>query len=116
MSKSKRTIPPRGTQARRLRRMSEMRKAMRSQPEQLARLLADPAPAEAAAARLRDRPILLVGIGSSWHAAQHGAWLLGEAGVRADVAHAADLAPYDRPIDPGSGVIVLSHTGATGYS
>jgi glucosamine--fructose-6-phosphate aminotransferase (isomerizing) len=96
--------------------MSEMRKAMWTQPEQLARLLDDGGPVADAAARLRGRPLLLVGIGSSWHAAQHGAWLLQEAGVTAGVAHAADLVPYDRPIDPASGVIVFSHTGATGYS
>ena len=28
-------------------------------------------------------PVRLVGIGTSWHAAQHGAWLLAEAGVDA---------------------------------
>jgi glutamine---fructose-6-phosphate transaminase (isomerizing) len=96
--------------------MSAMRRAMESQPDELRRLLADAAPAEAAAARLAGRRLLLIGIGSSWHAAQHGAWLLREAGVEADAAHAADLAPYDRSIDPQDGVIVLSHTANTGYS
>ena len=96
--------------------MSEMRKTMESQPEQLARLLADSAPAEAAAARLAGRRLLLIGIGTSWHAAQHGAWMLREAGVEAEAAHAADVAPYERRIDAGEGVIVLSHTGSTGYS
>ena len=96
--------------------MSEMRKTMESQPEQLARLLADPAPAESAAARLAGRRLLLIGIGTSWHAAQHGVWMLREAGVEAEAAHAADVAPYERPIDAGEGVIVLSHTGSTGYS
>ena len=89
---------------------------MWSQPEQLARLLADPGPAEASAARLANRRVLLIGVGTSWHAAHHGAWLLREAGVEAEAAHAADLAPYERPIDGRDGVIVLSHTGGTGYS
>lgn len=89
---------------------------MWSQPEQLARLLADPDPAEAAAARLAGRRLLLIGVGSSWHAAQQGAWMLRAADVEAEAAHAADLAPYERPIDAGDGVIVLSHTGGTGYS
>jgi glucosamine--fructose-6-phosphate aminotransferase (isomerizing) len=93
-----------------------MRPTMESQPDELRRVLADRAPAEAAAETLRGREVLLVGIGTSWHAAQHGAWLLGEAGVRATAAHAADLAPYDAPIDPATGVIVLSHTGHTGYT
>ena len=96
--------------------MSEMRKAMQSQPEQLARLLADPGPAEAAAARLEGRRVLLVGIGTSWHAAHHGAWMLRDAGVDAEAAHAADLAPYEREVDPAAGLIVLSHTAGTGYT
>jgi glucosamine--fructose-6-phosphate aminotransferase (isomerizing) len=96
--------------------MSQMRDAMWSQPEQLARLLADAGPTEAAAAQLAGRRILLIGVGSSWHAAQHGAWLLRDAGVDAGAAHAADLAPYGRRFDARDGVIVLSHTGGTGYS
>ena len=96
--------------------MSEMRKTMESQPDQLARLLADSAPAEAAAARLAGRRLLLIGIGTSWHAAQHGVWMLREAGVEAEAAHAADVAPYERAIGAREGVIVLSHTGSTGYS
>jgi glucosamine--fructose-6-phosphate aminotransferase (isomerizing) len=96
--------------------MSAMREAMRSQPEQLARLLSDAGPAEASASRLAGRRVLLIGVGSSWHAAHHGAWMLREAGVDAAAAHAADLAPYERPVDARDGVIVLSHTGGTGYS
>lgn len=96
---------------------SHMRTIMESQPAELARVLGDAAPAAAAAEKLRGREILLVGVGASWHAAEHGAWLLREAaGVRARAAHAADLAPYGVPIDPALGVIVLSHTGGTGYS
>ena len=89
-----------------------MRAAMWSQPEQLARLLADEGPVEVAAARLAGRRLLLIGVGSSWHAAQHGAWMLRDA----EAVHAADAAPYGRPIESGDGVIVLSHTGGTGYS
>jgi glutamine---fructose-6-phosphate transaminase (isomerizing) len=96
--------------------MSAMRDAMRSQPELLARLLSDAGPAEASASRLAGRRVVLIGVGSSWHAAHHGAWMLREAGVDAAAAHAADLAPYERPVDARDGVIVLSHTGGTGYS
>ena len=64
--------------------MSKMREAMWSQPEQLARLLADAGPAEAAATRLQGRRRAAVGIGTSWHAAHHGAWMLREAGVEAE--------------------------------
>src|SRR5687767_15890768 len=90
--------------------------AMRSQPEELARLLADAGPVEAAAARLAGRKLRLIGIGTSWHAAHHGTWMLRDAGVEAEALHAADVAPYERPVDPADGVIVLSHTGGTGYS
>ena len=96
--------------------MSAMRAAIWSQPEELRRILADAEPARAAAERLRDRDVSLVGIGTSWHAAHHGAWLLAEAGVRAQAAHAADLAPYGAGYDERDGVIVLSHTGSTGYT
>jgi glucosamine--fructose-6-phosphate aminotransferase (isomerizing) len=95
---------------------SHMRTIMESQPAELARVLGDAAPAAAAAEVLRGREILLTGVGTSWHAAEHGAWLLREAGVRARAAHAADLAPYGVPIDPALGVIVMSHTAGTGYS
>jgi glucosamine--fructose-6-phosphate aminotransferase (isomerizing) len=96
--------------------MSHMRSTMWTQPDELRRILDDPGPAEAAARRLGGRPILLVGVGTSWHAAQHGAWLLRDAGVAATAAHAADLAPYGARFTAADGVIVLSHTGHTGYS
>lgn len=93
-----------------------MRRGMESQPEQLRRLLADDGPAQAAAERLAGRPVRLIGVGTSWHAAHHGAWMLREAGVQAEAAHAADLAPYGARFDEQDGVIILSHTGGTGYS
>jgi glucosamine--fructose-6-phosphate aminotransferase (isomerizing) len=96
--------------------MSHMRSTMWTQPDELRRILDDAGPAGAAARRLQGRPVLLVGVGTSWHAAQHGAWLLREAGVAATAAHAADLAPYGASFIAGDGVIVLSHTGHTGYS
>ena len=93
-----------------------MRRALWSQPEELQRILAAVDPVEEVAGRIRGRDVLLVGIGTSWHAAQHGAWLLRAAGVKASASHAADLVPYDVPMDPAVAVIVLSHTAKTGYS
>ena len=92
-----------------------MRAAMESQPEELRRLLGDPGPAEAAAARLAGRR-LLVGIGTSWHAAHHGAWMLREAGVEAGARTPPTSRRTSARIDAADGVIVLSHTGRTGYS
>jgi glutamine---fructose-6-phosphate transaminase (isomerizing) len=89
---------------------------MWAQPEELSRIVRDPGPADEVAQRLRGRRVLLAGIGTSWHAAQHGVWLLREAGVEASAAHAADLAPYGWEPDPEQAVVVLSHTAGTGYS
>jgi glutamine---fructose-6-phosphate transaminase (isomerizing) len=96
--------------------MSHMATTMRSQPDELRRLLGDPGPARAAAQRIAGRRTWLVGIGTSWHAAHHGAWLLHEAGLDAFALHAADVAPYARRFDAADAVIVLSHTGRTGYT
>ncbi|HEX7299014.1 MAG TPA: SIS domain-containing protein, partial [Solirubrobacteraceae bacterium] len=89
---------------------------METQPDELRRLIADRGPAEVAAARIAGRRTWLVGIGTSWHAAHHGAWLLAEAGLDASALHAADVAPYERRIDAADAVVVLSHTGRTGYT
>ena len=93
-----------------------MRTTMQTQPDELRRLVGDRGPADAAAERIAGRRTWLVGIGTSWHAAQHGAWLLGTAGLDAAALHAADVAPYARTFDVTDAVIVLSHTGQTGYT
>jgi len=72
--------------------MSHMRDTMASQPALLRELLADAAPVEAAADRLRGRRVWLSGTGTSWHAANHGAWLLRAAGVDAWPVAAMDMA------------------------
>jgi glucosamine--fructose-6-phosphate aminotransferase (isomerizing) len=96
--------------------MSHMATTMRTQPDELRRLLGDPGPARAAAQLIAGRRTWLIGIGTSWHAANHGAWLLNEAGLEAFALHAADVAPYARRFDAADAVIVLSHTGHTGYT
>src|SRR4051812_49681752 len=96
--------------------MSHMRTTMQTQPDELRRLLADRSPAHAAAERIAGRRTWLVGIGTSWHAAHHGAWLLAEAGVDARAVQAADSAQYGPAFDASDAVIVLSHTGHTGYT
>lgn len=93
-----------------------MATTIRTQPDELRRLLDDPGPPRAAAQRIEGRRTWLVGIGTSWHAAHHGAWLLRDAGIDAAALHAADVAPYARRFDAAEAVIVLSHTGHTGYT
>jgi glutamine---fructose-6-phosphate transaminase (isomerizing) len=92
--------------------MSHMRDTMAGQPSLLGELLADPGPVEAAARRLRGRRVWLVGTGTSWHAANHGAWLLRAAGVDAGAVQATDAALGLPAPGERDAVVVLSHTGA----
>jgi glucosamine--fructose-6-phosphate aminotransferase (isomerizing) len=96
--------------------MTKMRTTMDTQPAELRRLVADSEPTRAAAARIAGRRTWLVGIGTSWHAAHHGAWMLGESGLDARGLHAADFAQYGNVFGASDAVIVLSHTGHTGYT
>jgi len=96
--------------------MSVMRETIRRQPADLRELLADPAPVEAAARALRSRRILVVGTGTSWHAANHAVWLLREAGVYATAVQAMDAALYGRPAREGDGVLVMSHRNTKRFS
>ena len=92
--------------------MSHMRDTMASQPALLRELLADAAPVDAAAERLRGRRVWLSGTGTSWHAANHGAWFLQVAGVDARAVQAADAAMGGPAPASGDGLVLLSHTGA----
>ena len=93
---------------------------VRSQPDELERVLTDPAvkqQAHAAAEGMhRVRRIWVVGTGSSQHVAALGAAMLQDAGRS---AHAVSSMQFVRnaPIVGGSdGVIVVSHTGETAYA
>lgn len=96
--------------------MSQMRTTMWTQPAELRRLVGDPDCARSAADHIADRRIWLVGTGTSWHAAHHGAWMLREANADATALHASDVALYGRRFDASDAVIVLSHTGQTAHS
>src|SRR3954451_18679515 len=96
--------------------MSHMRTTMDRQPDDLRRLLGDPDPVRDAATRIAGHRLLLVGTGTSFHAANQGAWLLRAAGVEAwplEAFHAALHGP--RP-GAGDALILLSHTGAKRYT
>ncbi len=88
---------------------SIMQETMWRQPADLRRLVADPGPVEAAAERLRGRRVFLVGTGTSWHAANHGAWLLREAGVDALAVQAMDAALWGPRPGTGDAMLLLSH-------
>jgi glucosamine--fructose-6-phosphate aminotransferase (isomerizing) len=82
---------------------------MQRQPADLRRLLGDTEPVERAAERLRGRRVYLVGTGTSWHAANHGAWLLHEAGVDALPVQAMDAALWGPRPGPDDALLLLSH-------
>jgi glutamine---fructose-6-phosphate transaminase (isomerizing) len=92
-----------------------MYRTMHGQPEQLRRLLQQGwAPAGEAAGRLRgvDR-LFLVGIGTSYHAALAGEWMLRSVGVDARAVYSPDFADYPDvyPLRPEDGVVILAHSG-----
>ena len=91
--------------------MSAMRDTMNGQPDALRRVLQDVAPVGAAAKRLEGRRVLLVGTGTSYHAANQGAWLLRLAGVEAWAVAAADAAQGGPAPTADDALILLSHRG-----
>jgi len=77
------------------------------------------APAQAAAQRLAAaRRIYTVGIGTSYHAAQVGAWLLRAAGSDARAVSSFDFGVYSEAADMTSddAVVVMAHSGVKTYS
>ena len=96
--------------------VSRMREAMAAQPQALRDLLGDRSAVEATAERLDGRRVLVVGTGTSWHAAEQGAHLLRLAGLDASAAQSADVA-VDGPVpQAGQVLLALSHTGAKRYT
>jgi glucosamine--fructose-6-phosphate aminotransferase (isomerizing) len=96
--------------------MSAMQETIDSQPGELRRLLADDSAIAPAAERLRGRRVLLVGTGTSWHAANIGAWFLRAAGVDAWAVQAMDAALGGPRPGAGEGLILLSHRGTKLYT
>lgn len=93
-----------------------MRETMAGQAAELRRILADPAPADAAAERLRGRRVLLAGTGTSWHAANHGAWFLRAAGIEAWAVPAVEAALHGPRPGAGDALVLLSHRGTKRYT
>ena len=93
-----------------------MAKAMERQPADLRRILSDSAPAEAAAARIAGRRVFVVGTGTSWHAANQGAYFLRVAGVDALAVSAADCALWGPAPTAADALVLLSHRGTKRYT
>jgi len=89
---------------------------MDGQADALAAILDDVAPAAPVAERLRGRRVLVIGTGTSWHAANQAAALLRAAGLDATAAQSADAA-VDGPLPGEDGTLLaLTHTGAKQYT
>jgi glucosamine--fructose-6-phosphate aminotransferase (isomerizing) len=97
-----------------------MYQTMHRQPDDLRRLLDEGwAPAAEAAERLAPaRRVFTVGIGTSYHAALVGAWLLRAAGSDARAVSSFDFGLYPESADlgPDDAVIVMAHSGVKTYS
>ncbi len=93
---------------------------MHGQPEDLRKLLSEGWEQAQAAADLvtGSRRVLLVGTGTSLHAAMVGSWLFRAGGIDAIALSSFDFAMYPSQIGVQStdAVVVLAHTGETGYS
>jgi glutamine---fructose-6-phosphate transaminase (isomerizing) len=95
---------------------SMMRQTMDGQAEALAAILDDTAPVLPVADRLRGRRVLVIGTGTSWHAANQAAALLRAAGLDATAAQSVDAAT-DGPLPAAGGVLLaFTHTGAKRYT
>jgi glutamine---fructose-6-phosphate transaminase (isomerizing) len=99
---------------------SNMYKTMQRQPTDLQRLLDSGWDQAGRAVDLigTSERIILAGIGTSYHAALVGAWLLREAGLDARAISSFDLARYPEqfPLEVDDSVIVLAHTGVKRFS
>jgi len=94
--------------------LTELETAIRAQPDELRRLASLDLPPAAKRLAAGER-VWLVGTGTSWHAAELGAAMLGRAGIDARFSTSNEFATR-APLRAGDGVVVLSHTGETAYA
>jgi len=88
-------------------------RSIHAQPQAVRVLLADwDGPSRAAEKLSRTGRILLAGIGTSFHAATVGEYLLRFAGADAWAVRSFEFVHYPRPLRPDDGVIVISHRGS----
>jgi glutamine---fructose-6-phosphate transaminase (isomerizing) len=92
---------------------SHLYDSIHAQPEALRELLTDWTGAEQIAERLKGaRRVLLAGIGTSFHAAIVGEYLLRRAGADAWALRSFEFVTYPRALQTGDAVIVISHRGS----
>ena len=88
-------------------------RSIHAQPQSVRELLTDwDGPSQAAERLARTNRILLAGIGTSFHAASVGEYLLRLAGADAWALRSFEFVSYPRPLRSDDGVIVISHRGS----
>lgn len=95
---------------------SMMQTTMQRQPEDLRRLCQDTDKIDRLASTLVGRRIIVIGTGTSWHAANQGARFLQLAGHDSRAVPSVDFATDGPAIGPGDAVIALTHTAAKRYT
>src|SRR6266568_7672371 len=90
-------------------RSTALEQAIRSQPDELQRLLDEPLPHDAVERLGQAYRIWLVGTGTSQHAAELGASMFHAAGRAAHAMSSMRFVNWAPPIDPRDAVIVISH-------
>jgi glucosamine--fructose-6-phosphate aminotransferase (isomerizing) len=99
---------------------SRMYQTMQRQPADIQRLMDEGWDQAEQGAVFLDpaQRIFVVGIGTSWHAAMVGAWLLRAAGSDARPVSSFDFALYPEsfPLTPEDAVVIMAHTGVKTYS
>ena len=88
-------------------------RSIQAQPQAIRTLLADwDGPTQAAERLAKTGRILLSGIGTSFHAATVGEYLLRLAGADAWAVRSFEFVNYPRPLRTDDGVIIISHRGS----
>ncbi len=99
---------------------TNLERQIRSQPEELTRLLTSEKVQEqvhtAAQSLQRSRRIWLVGTGTSYHAAILGAGMLQDAGRAAVAVSSMRFVVWAPIVGPDDTIIVITHTGETAYA
>src|SRR6266487_657948 len=88
-------------------------RSIHAQPQIVRTLLQDwEGPTQAAEQLASRKRLLLAGIGTSFHAATVGEYLLRSAGADAWAVRSFEFVNYPRPLSPDDGVSVISHRGS----
>ena len=86
-----------------------LERQIRSQPDELERLLREPIPHDVIERIRQARRLWIVGTGTSLHAAELGAMMFYEVGRAAHAVGSMRFVNWAPPIDPQDGVILISH-------